>query len=247
MKKLSLLFVMLVAMAFGVKAQGHYFIPTIGYNLSSMVTSNCYLGLDNKSYDVNDYIHARLGFNFGLNYRYEFKKPFLIEAGFYYNNYGYRMNDIKEGSVRFMWDYNQRITHLSGQVMFGYKFVIGQSRIFSVTPKIGIQLGGYNNVYYHYTRIAYNENFSLVDQTVDKKLKFSDEYAYNQSGFDFAEIVAVEFGWQFNDILGIFLSLNNRYSFKNMLKNEKDPNGNQMYMFNYGFSANVGLKVKLGD
>jgi len=245
MKKLSLLFVMLVTMAIGVKAQGHFLIPTIGYNLSSVVTSGYYYyDIMGKQYDVNNYVMPRYGFCFGLDYRYEFRKPFLIEAGFHYNNYGFRLNEFKNGSTKTMWDYNERLTHLSGQIMFGYKFVIGQSRIFSITPKIGIQLGGYNNVYYKYTALAYDSQNVFINQSNEKKESFKKHY--DQGGFDVSEIATVEFGWNLNDVLGIFVSVNNRWSFKNILKDDHNVNGNAK-MYNYGFSANVGLKVKLGD
>lgn len=231
MKKLSLLVVMLVAMAIGVKAQGHYIIPTIGFNESSVVLSGPEFEINEPGYklNMNEYVKMRTGLSIGVNYRYEFNKPFLIEAGIHFNQYGYSMKDVKHNDLKVMWDWNVRLNHFSVPVMFGYKFVIGKSRVFSITPKIGLQFGYYTNVKEHY--MFYDAFGHEVDHSSSDKA---------DNGFDVAEISAVEFGWKLNDMLDIFVAVNDRYSFKNMA-NEKNSSSH-----NFSIGANVGLKVRLG-
>ena len=231
MKKLSLFVVMLVAMTVGVKAQGHFILPTIGYNLSDVSVSNCKIEITGvMNLDAEDYLTSRFGFSAGLNYRYEFKKPFIVEAGVYYNNYGYGMKDIKEMGTKILWDYDLRISHFSVPVMFGYKFVIGKSKVFSITPKVGLQFGSYLTVY---------EKFKYLDFTGEGE--YDESYSFDD-GFDVAETVGVDFSWRLNEILDIFVNVNNRFSFKNIVENDY----NDAKMFNYAFGANVGVKVKVG-
>ena len=222
---------MLVAMAIGVKAQGHYIIPTIGFNESSVVLSGPAferIGSGYK-YNMNEYVKMRTGLSIGVNCRYEFNKPFLIEAGIHFNQYGYSMKDVKHNDLKVMWDWNVRLNHFSVPVMFGYKFVIGKSRVFSITPKIGLQFGYYTNVKEHY--MSYDALGHEVEYSSSAKA---------DNGFDVAEISAVEFGWKLNDMLDIFVAVNDRYSFKNMT-NEKNSSSH-----NFSIGANVGLKVRLG-
>lgn len=231
MKKLSLFIVMLVAMTIGVKAQGHFVLPTIGYNLSDVAVSNCTLEIPGLiDLDAKDYLISRLGFSAGLNYRYEFRKPFIVEAGIYYNNYGYGMKDIKQMGTKILWNYDLRISHFSVPVMFGYKFVIGKSKKFSITPKVGLQFGSYLKVYEKYKYLT-----MMGEGEYDESYSFDD-------GFDVAEMVGVDFSWRLNEILDIFVNVNNRFSFKNIVENDY----NDAKMFNYTFGANVGVKVNVG-
>lgn len=226
---------MLVAMAIGVKAQGHYIIPTLGYNFSNVATSNLKIVDESGhvyNFDFSDKTEMKAGFSAGLNYRYEFNKPFLIEVGVYYNNYGFRLSDSKNNSGLYaIRDYKYRVTHFSVPIMFGYKFVIGESKVFSVTPKVGIQLGSYLHNYYRYSFAIGNTGDYFY-----KDIKYDEKY---ENGFDVAEMVAVEFAWKVGKVMDIFVNVNNRFSFKNML-NEKNAS-----MYNYTFGAYFGIKLRL--
>lgn len=231
MKKLSILLV-LFAIAFGVKAQGHYIIPTIGTNIGYS------FGISERRYNNDVYVNQVVsklytGFAAGVSYRYEFNKPFLIEAGLLYNNYQSRIGLKKitdEPVVR--WTELIRYNQLSIPVYFGYKFAIGSKKIFSITPKIGLQFGCYLNGKYVYSDevyIDYKENRELKDK------------------FDVAQILAVEFGWRLNERLNIFVSILESCSFVNApgLAYYDYYDYNLMNCF-VTFGTNVGLKVKLG-
>jgi len=214
MKKFSI-FIILLIIVIGLKAQGNFIIPTAGFNM----------GLDKNSLFNKESIKANVGVSLGVSYRYEFKKPFLIEAGLIYNNqhiFGSK-NIYQETKSDKLMKYNQ----LSVPVCFGYKFAIGKT--FSITPKIGFQLGFYLNGEYFYSDLN-GEHPEKINTNND---------------IDIASILGVEFGWRLNERLNIFVSITetsgcvNAYNWVNY-----GETNNSCFVFSFG--TNVGLKIKVG-
>lgn len=236
----------MLIVAIGVKAQGHYITPVVGMNASGALFygTRYYYG-DQKYKDLSEYDNMIIGLSAGVNYRYETKKKVFVETGFFYNQYGYSFDDLYVNGIKTVWNQKMRYHHFSVPVMVGYKFIVGKKKIFSVTPKIGIQLGYYTNLKQQYTHL------NMFNETVDFE---SNESIYN--GIDFAEVIGVEFGWRLAKILDIFVSIQERYSFRNMFdennyKNtvytvEQDKNGVRGDVFNFALTTSVGLRIKVG-
>lgn len=221
MKKLSILIVLMV-IAVGVKAQGHYIIPTIGTSFGLSFSMN-----ENTSSNANIVTRFNTGFNAGVDYRYEFKKPFLIEVGLLYNQSQYRYGmKVEYDQHIHSWKELIKYNQLTVPVYFGYKFAIGSKKTFSITPKIGLLY-----CYYLNGKFVYSD---LYDTQEEYKFEVKDKS-------NLGIILGVDFGWKLNERLSILLSI--------MESTAID------YVYGYGkglfsctatVSGNVGLKIQLG-
>lgn len=245
MKKISLLIVTLV-MAIGVKAQGSFILPVVGLNESGALLYGTYFNNGVTNVNMAEFRKMIVGLSAGVKYRYEYGNPFLIEVGVYYNQYGYALNDVYREDTRVLWNQKVRYHHFSVPIMFGYKFAIGRDGIFLITPKIGVQIGYYTNLNQKYTYL--NENNETIDFVNNGPI---------ENGVDIAENIEVEFGWRLTRRYTFYVSIGQRYSFRNMFYEkdyentvytvEKDSSGTNIgNIFNYSFSTNAGLRIKLG-
>lgn len=243
MKKISL-FIIMLFLAIGVKAQGHFIVPIVGLNGSGALFYGANYMDGNTKYDMSQYTKMTIGLSAGINYRYESKKRIVVETGINYNQYGYGFQDLYKGDNRFLWNYNIRYHHFSVPVMVGYMFVVGRNQSFTFTPKLGVQVGSYTHMEQKY-------NYLNAD---NQEVRF-EEKKIVKNGYDIAEVIDVEFGWCINRILDLFISVNERYSFRNMFsvddysnnvfRVEQDVYAVRGDTFNFSFSANIGLRIKL--
>lgn len=242
MRKVSLFIVMLV-LAINVKAQGNFIVPFIGLNESGALFYGASFMDKNVKYDLSQYRENIVGFGAGVNYRYESNRRFVIETGINYNKCGYAFQDLYKNDNKILWDYKVKYNHFSVPVMFGYMFVVGRNKIFTITPKLGIQLGYYTNMRQSYNYI--NSDNQEVNFNEKKKLSYS---------FDVAQTMGLELGWCLSSYIDLFVSVSERLSLINMFnvddyekgvfKVEKDVTmrGNT---YNYSFGLNAGVRIRL--
>jgi len=239
----------MLALTIGVKAQGHFIIPKVGMNISgSLIYGTRYYPAPYNPYNYIDMSQNKkviVGLSAGVTYRYEFGNPFLVEVGFYYNQYGYGYKDLYVNGTKTVWNQKFRYHHFSVPIMFGYKFAIGRDGFFLLTPKIGIQMGYYTNMKQQYSYLTLNK------EQVDYEQKGAVE-----NGIDIAEVAEIECGWRLTFRYCVFVSVSERYSFRNMFNEndyvgtiysvEKDSNYVRGDSFNFSFAVNAGLRITLG-
>lgn len=226
MKKLSLLFILAI-IAFSVKAQEDFLIPTIGGNFSGMV-----FGKNDQGYGKHSMMKG--GFIGGIRYQHQFKKPFLVETALLYNESGFILKDVDE--IEYYKEFleypldkiNNKFNYLSVPLMFGYRF--GRAdRKFSIAPKIGVQFG-----YLTSSKMKYVYNGEQIKRAFETGNKF-----------DFAEVLEVEFSWVWGKRVRSFLSIAQRYSFTNLNSGDDELQSKDVAMHNHQISANIGLRIKL--
>lgn len=231
MKKLVLLFIISI-FAFSVKAQEDFLIPIVGGNFSGMV----FRGTD---YDFEEHMMLKGGFIGGMKYQHQFDKPFLIEAGVLYNESGFILKDIDE--LRFYKNHPEifqqpfdkidfKFNYVSMPLMFGYRFGWFGSN-FSIAPKVGIQFS-----YLASSKIKYVYNCVESNDEFDTKNKF-----------DLAEVIEVEFSWNWSKRVNFFLDLAQRYSFTNLNSGDETILPEQLKMSNHQISLSLGLRIKLNS
>lgn len=245
MKKISLFIIMLI-LAIGVKAQGHFIVPIVGLNGSGALFYGTSFMKDGVKYDFSQYPKMKLGLSAGVNYRYESKRRVVFETGFNYNQYGYAFKDLYNKSGKIIWNHSIRYQHFSVPAMVGYMFVVGRNQTFTLTPKLGIQLGYYTNM---------EQKYNYLD--ADNQENSFDEKKAVVNGVDIAQILDIEFGWTVNRIMDVFVSVTERYSFRNMFNVDDYNNGvfvveQDIYavrgdVFNYSLGVNVGLRINLSS
>lgn len=230
----------MLVLATSVKAQGNFIVPFIGLNESGALFYGTSFKGNNFEYDMSQYRDNIFGLNAGVNYRYESNRRFVVEIGLNYNQYGYAFQDMYKNNNKILWDYKVKYNHFSVPVMFGYMFVVGRNKSFTITPKFGIQFGYYVNMKQSYNYInSDNQESNFYEK---KKLSYS---------FDIAQILGLELGWCLSSYVDLFVQVSERFSLINMFNAsdyKKDlfrVEQNRGNTFNYSFGVNTGVRIRL--
>lgn len=214
MKKQFLLFLFSI-LTCNIFAQSNSIGVFGGIGLNDISVKNYFWG--NKDFKT------MIGVETGFNYQREFKLPFVLDAGLYYNQCGAKTEmsirgenneDLGTTDARWMFDY------LSVPILLGFRF----GETLAIIPKLGLQAS-----YLIDHRIKAEKQGVVVSDGID--LKYLNR-------FDLAGVIEMELCYAFNDNWGVFACFSSKYSFTNTANLVKKD----VEFYHYSFSTICGVK-----
>lgn len=212
MKK-NLLLLLLLSIAFNIKAQNQYFSITGGLNLA------------NETNEYSQGIDPRMGFAGGINYGFYTNERISFETGLLYLQQGSKAPSVFIGELGLLQMDNRLTKHkfdyISGNIKMGYTF---RDKIL-ITPRIGVQPA---------LLISAKELYPTYVNGIFQEYKEGDLSEWLNT-FDLAALLEVELGYQFSEKMVVFTTLTGRRSLFSF-NNHENSSLPHIDVYSYGVS-----------